>query len=87
MLRVYERFLDFYIGHDGFFQKVLKLVYAQFGSNFDFFEIHFFLLLKRGRTSLSNSKSVEVTKKRDRLLVSKVEINFQLCQRNCKNEY
>ena len=56
-MRVYERCSDFYIGHDGFFQKVLKLVYAQFGSNFDFFEKYFFSFVeKRANFTIEQQK-------------------------------
>ena len=68
--------------------KVLHFVQAQiyFFLRFDFwflFNLSSFPSLKGRQTPLSNSKSVKVTKsKRDRFLVSKKKINFQIPQRN-----
>ena len=93
-LRVDECISDSYLGRDHLFfflrkslSNLFKLKFNFRSSTFDFFlsYIHFFL--KRKANSPIEQQKCKVTKKRDQILVSKVEFNFQICSRTKKIIY
>ena len=80
----YERGEYSFIGSDNFFQEVLNLFRLKFIFTwfFDFFQFQFLSFVERKAYSTIGQQKCQGHEKRDQLLVSKVDLSFQISQRN-----
>ena len=65
-----------------FQEKVFKFVHAQFWFFAVFFEVQCISIFKRKKNFFIEQQKVKGHEKRDRLLISKMETNYQISQRN-----